>query len=109
MRSVGLGELKNRLSQYVRRVRRSEAFLVTDRGQVVAELTQPAGGRAPYGLPSALAAMAAKGQTTPGAHNGPEAYPLLPLLAPYRSQQLLDEERERRRQETSAAVRRMRI
>ena len=94
MKSVGLRELKNRLSQYVRQVRRGEGFLVTDRGEVVAELTPPAGGRAPYGLPAMLAAMAAKGQTTPGAQNSPDVYPLLPpLLGQNRSQQLLNEER----------------
>ena len=41
MSSVGIRELKNRLSEYVRRVRRGEEFLVTDRGRVVAELRQP--------------------------------------------------------------------
>jgi prevent-host-death family protein len=94
MKSVGLRELKNRLSQYVRQVRLGEGFLVTDRGQVVAELTPPAEGRAPYGLASVLAAMAAKGEISAGAANMPEVYPLLtPLLVSRGSQQLLDEER----------------
>jgi prevent-host-death family protein len=94
MKSVGLRELKNRLSQYVRQVRRGEGFLVTDRGEIVAELMPPAGGRAPYGMPSALAVMAAKGLITPGAQNTPDAYPLLPpLLRRNRSRELLDEER----------------
>jgi len=38
MKSVGLRELKNRLSEYVREVRSGEGVLVTDRGEVVAEL-----------------------------------------------------------------------
>ncbi|MCZ6916507.1 MAG: type II toxin-antitoxin system prevent-host-death family antitoxin [Gemmatimonadetes bacterium] len=47
MKAVGIRELKARLSQYVREVRRGEVILVTDRGEVVAELRQP--GRGPPG------------------------------------------------------------
>jgi prevent-host-death family protein len=35
MKTVGLRELKNRLSEYIREVRSSEGVLVTDRGEVV--------------------------------------------------------------------------
>jgi prevent-host-death family protein len=38
MKSVGVRELKNRLSQYLRDGRAGERALVTDRGEVVAEL-----------------------------------------------------------------------
>jgi antitoxin (DNA-binding transcriptional repressor) of toxin-antitoxin stability system len=41
MRVVGIRELKARLSEYLRDVKRGEVFLVTDRGRVVAELRQP--------------------------------------------------------------------
>lgn len=41
MRSVGIKILKNRLSEYVRLASRGEVVLVTDRDQVVAELTPP--------------------------------------------------------------------
>ena len=41
MRAVGVRELKNRLSEYLRLVRNGEQILVTDRGDVVAELRQP--------------------------------------------------------------------
>ena len=41
MISVGIRELKNRLSEYLRMVRRGEVILVTDRGEAVAELHQP--------------------------------------------------------------------
>jgi prevent-host-death family protein len=40
--TVGIREMKNRLSDYVRRVRRGETILVTDRGRVVARLAPPA-------------------------------------------------------------------
>lgn len=41
MRAVGVKELKARLSEYLRAVKAGEVFLVTDRGEVVAELRQP--------------------------------------------------------------------
>lgn len=41
MKTVGVRELKNRLSEYLRLVRRGERVLVTDRGEVVAELRRP--------------------------------------------------------------------
>lgn len=39
--SVGVRELKNRLSHYLRRVRAGDTVRVTDRGEVVAELKAP--------------------------------------------------------------------
>jgi antitoxin (DNA-binding transcriptional repressor) of toxin-antitoxin stability system len=47
MRVVGIRELKARLSEYLRDVRRGEVFLVTDRNQVVAELRPPGTHAAP--------------------------------------------------------------
>jgi len=47
MRAVGVKVLKNRLSEYVRLAASGETVLVTDRDRVVAELGQPAAGRAP--------------------------------------------------------------
>jgi antitoxin (DNA-binding transcriptional repressor) of toxin-antitoxin stability system len=44
MRAVGLKELKNRLSEYVRIAAGGERVLVTDRDRVVAELTAPRAG-----------------------------------------------------------------
>ncbi|MBI2206651.1 MAG: type II toxin-antitoxin system prevent-host-death family antitoxin [Candidatus Rokubacteria bacterium] len=41
MKRVGLRELKNRLSEYVRHVRAGHRVLVTDRGVVIAELRPP--------------------------------------------------------------------
>ncbi len=44
MTSVGIRNLKNHLSRYVRRVAAGERVAVTDRGRVVAELVPPTGG-----------------------------------------------------------------
>ncbi|HRH87601.1 MAG TPA: type II toxin-antitoxin system prevent-host-death family antitoxin [Rubrivivax sp.] len=41
MQSAGIKTLKNRLSEYVRAAASGETILVTDRGQVVAELVPP--------------------------------------------------------------------
>jgi prevent-host-death family protein len=59
MRVVGIRELKNRLSEYVRAVQAGEAVLVTDRGRVVAELRPFDAGTA--ALPAGLAALVASG------------------------------------------------
>lgn len=41
MQSIGIKVLKNKLSEYLRVVAAGETVLVTDRGQVVAELVAP--------------------------------------------------------------------
>ena len=64
MRIVGVKQLKARLSEYLREVRRGEVFLVTDRDQVVAEL-RPARSDAPPPADTtelALEALAATGE-----------------------------------------------
>jgi prevent-host-death family protein len=94
MKSVGLRELKNRLSEYVRAVRSGDGVLVTDRGEVVAELLPPGSRVDEPGVPSALVALAKKGQLTLGASNDAALYPKLsPLLKRQRARVLLDEER----------------
>jgi antitoxin (DNA-binding transcriptional repressor) of toxin-antitoxin stability system len=44
MRAVGIKELKNRLSEYIRIAAAGERVLVTDRDRVVAELIAPQAG-----------------------------------------------------------------
>jgi prevent-host-death family protein len=94
MKSVGLRELKNRLSEYVRDVRSGEGVLVTDRGEVVAELIPPGQRGDERSVPSGLVALARRGQLTLGASNDAALYPKLPpLLKRHRAAELLDEER----------------
>ena len=94
MKTVGLRELKNRLSEYVREVRSGEGVLVTDRGEIVAELVPPGQATDGRGVPSGLAALAKSGRLTLGADNDAAAYPRLSrLLKRRRSAELLDEER----------------
>jgi antitoxin (DNA-binding transcriptional repressor) of toxin-antitoxin stability system len=94
VKSVIFGNLKNRSSEYVRGLRSGEGVLVTDRGEVVAELLPPGQGVDERGVASGLVGLARKGQLTPGASNDAALYPKLPpLLKPHRASALLDEER----------------
>jgi antitoxin (DNA-binding transcriptional repressor) of toxin-antitoxin stability system len=97
MGSVGLRELKNRLSEYVRRVRAGETVLVTDRGEVVAELSPPGESAARPGLPPGLLELARKGLVTLGGPNDPSLYRNLPRVRLRGSSaELLDAERGER-------------
>jgi antitoxin (DNA-binding transcriptional repressor) of toxin-antitoxin stability system len=93
MKAVAIRELKNRLSEYLRQVRAGEEILVTDRGEVVAEIRRP--GRhlvdSPY---PALVLYAQRTRTRLGAPNRAEVYPRLkPALSDDTIRRLLDEER----------------
>ena len=65
MDAVGIKTLKNRLSEYVRRVARGETILVTDRDRVVAELVPPREGRAVELSDALLADAVRQGWLTP--------------------------------------------
>jgi antitoxin (DNA-binding transcriptional repressor) of toxin-antitoxin stability system len=97
MKRVGLRELKNRLSEYVRLVRSGEVVLVTDRGEVVAELRSPGSLAGDTERHPGLLILARRGVLTLGKPNDPAAYPPMPrLLPPGTVQRLLDEERGER-------------
>lgn len=98
MKTVGVRELKNRLSEYLRYVRAGEGVLVTDRGEVVAEIGPPGHGAPDASVPPGLAALARRGLVTLGSQGGVEAYPRLPRRGRRRhhAAQLLDEERGER-------------
>lgn len=90
-------ELKNRLSEYVSLVRAGEEILVTDRGEVVAELRPPESRHARAEPYPELARLIRQGRIRPGGGNSPELYPVLPAIAPAgTAARLLDEERGER-------------
>ena len=96
MHTVGIRELKSRLSEYLRLVRRGEEILVTDRGEVVAELRPPSRHAESTPYPR-LEAAARQGLVRLGAANRPDLYPSLPpLMSREEALALLDEEREER-------------
>jgi prevent-host-death family protein len=95
MGTVGIRELKNSLSEYLRRVRSGESVFVTDRGEIVAELTPPGRDRSDPAVPPGLSALARRGLATVGAAAAPGLYRHLPRKGPRKvtSAELLDEER----------------
>ncbi len=96
VKTVGVRDLKNRLSEYLRRVRLGESVLVTDRGEVVAELLPPGHGQGDPSVPAGLQSLAKRGLLTLGAPAGTDLYPSLTRKHGERRRsvaQLLDEER----------------
>ena len=98
VKTVGVRELKNRLSEYIRQVRSGEAVLVTDRGVVVAELTAPGHASIDTSVPAGLAGLARRGLATLGAPDDSSPYPPLPRRRRRKrtAAELLDEERGER-------------
>jgi antitoxin (DNA-binding transcriptional repressor) of toxin-antitoxin stability system len=96
MRTVGVRELKARLSEELRAVSRGEAILVTDRGRVVAELRAPGSSPEPSrGLDKRLEAWLREGRARIDDAVTPPVYPASPLrLPPGTAQRVLDELRE---------------
>jgi antitoxin (DNA-binding transcriptional repressor) of toxin-antitoxin stability system len=95
MKTVGVRELKNRLSEYIRQVRSGESVLVTDRGEVVAELAPPGRTTGDGEVPAALLALAKRGLATLGAPGDAGLYPSFPRKRKrkFTAAQLLEEER----------------
>ncbi len=82
MQTIGVRDLKARLSQVLKEVQRGETILVTDRGRVVAELRSPTvAAWLSSPLERALADLAAQGVLRV-AEPTPDPYPASPLAAP---------------------------
>jgi prevent-host-death family protein len=96
MKSVGVKQLKARLSEYIRLVRTGETVLITDRDEVVAEL-RPAQRQRPAGLSieERLQALAEAGELTrPSLPKGDWTWKVKGLaLPPGTAARLLDEVR----------------
>lgn len=81
MRAVGIEELKNRLSEYVRIAAAGERVLVTDRDRVVAELIAPQPGTPSTVADASLAEAVREGWLPPVLPVGtiPPRAPVAPL------------------------------
>ncbi len=95
MTRVGVRELKDRLSEYLRHVRAGESVLVTDRGEVIAELSPPGSGLTDNSIPPGLLGLARRGLLTLGSPGDPGLYVALPRArrGERDAAELLDEER----------------
>ncbi len=95
MKTVGVRELKNRLSEYLRQVRSGESVLVTDRGEVIAEFSPPGRGLTDDSVPAGLLGLARRGLLTLGSPGDASLYVALPRAhrGQRRAAELLDEER----------------
>lgn len=97
MKAVGIRELKDRLSAYLRLVRSGEVVLVTDRGEVVAELRPPGPSTQASDIPPKLVELARQGLVTLGPPNDPALYaPLSQVMPDGAALRLLEEERGNR-------------
>ena len=94
MAAVGIRELKDRLSEFIRQARRGESVLITDRGEVVAELGPPGHSASSSSHPPGLQALARRGLASLGEPNAANVYERLPpALKPGRAAALLAAER----------------
>ena len=76
MRAVGIRQLKDRLSEYVRLAAAGETVLVTDRDRVVAELGPPQAARPSRPLDAVVADWVRRGLATP------PSLPVAPVTRP---------------------------
>ncbi len=75
METVGIRELKNRLSAYIRKVAAGDVVIVTDRGVVVAELVPPGWQRPAVDVhPGLLELVRRDGLRLPTRPHSPERY-----------------------------------
>ena len=96
MKTAGVREVKDRLSEFLRLVKTGEQVLITDRGEVVAMLgpPDPAFEEAEFPI---LERMVREGRATRGERNRPELYPPQePRITREELERLLDEERSDR-------------
>jgi prevent-host-death family protein len=100
MTQVGIRAFKAELSRYLRQVRSGRPVLVTDRGQVIAEVSAPTaaakgpGAARKLGTDARLAALIERGILRPAARTDrPWAKGRLVRLAPGTARRLLDADR----------------
>lgn len=92
IRTVGVKELKNSLSAYLREVRRGVRILVTDRKRVVAELREP-GATPSVEHDPVLTEWIEAGVVSPPARERPELPPTPISLPDGTAQRLIDRDR----------------
>ena len=100
MAQVGIRAFKAELSRYLRQVRSGRSVLVTDRGQVIAEVSAPSTVKGPgaarkLGKNARLASLIERGILRPAARSDrPWVRGRLVRLAPGTARRLLDADRD---------------
>ncbi len=93
LKTVGIRELKNRLSEYLREVRLGTTILVTDRGTAIAEIREPSIGSTPLADSSLLEVWITEGKLRAPLSARKKAGPTSIRLPDGTSQAVLDQER----------------
>ncbi len=96
MRAVGLRELKNRLSEYVRIAARGERVLITNHDRVVAELVPPEAGRALHVADAVLVDLFKQGILSPPLNRSESVSEPTPVMPPAALLEDLAQDREDR-------------
>jgi antitoxin (DNA-binding transcriptional repressor) of toxin-antitoxin stability system len=93
MRAIGIKQLKNKLSEYVKLAAGGETILVTDRDRVVAELSPPSAGRSPEVANARYAELVRRGIITPARVRSKDPPPRHPIATFEEVMGWLDESR----------------
>ena len=93
MSAVGIKELKNRLTQYLRRIKQGEEVIVTERGKPIALIQPIQSAERPASLEARLARLAALGLVTLPSHKPLKRVRLVKVSGPPISKTILEDRR----------------
>ena len=93
MSTVGVRELKNRLTQYLRRTKQGEEVIITERGKPIALIQPIQSAEHPVSLEARLAKLAAQGFVTLPTHKRLKRVRLAKVSGPPISKTILDDRR----------------
>ncbi len=93
MSTVGVRELKNRLTRYLRETKNGGEIVVTERGRPIAVIQPIRAARRPVSLEARLAALAARGVVTLPRRRARKRFPLVTMKGPPVSRAVLEDRR----------------
>ena len=93
MSTVGVRELKNRLTQYLRRTKQGEEVIITERGKPIALIQPIKSVEHPVSLEARLAKLAAEGFVTLPTHKPLRRVRLAKVSGPPISKTILEDRR----------------
>lgn len=91
MSTVGIRELKNRLTQYLRRTKQGEEVIITERGKPIALIQPIRSVEHPVSLEARLAKLAAQGFVTLPTHKPMKRVRLAKVSGPPISKTILED------------------